>query len=111
VAGLAPNSEKTMLQPAALQVRLKFLCDVGRKVLVRIFGPNSGFFTNKENPAVVAHRGVFSIAIKQAFSRYALHEAAESYKTNTQHQQRQDSQAILVQRWYALDEHRVDEEA
>jgi len=23
-----------MLQPAALQIRLKFLCDVGRKVLV-----------------------------------------------------------------------------
>jgi hypothetical protein len=32
VAGLTPNPEKAMLQPAALQVRLKFLCDVGWKI-------------------------------------------------------------------------------
>ena len=30
MASFTPDSEKAMLQPAALQVFLKFLCDVGR---------------------------------------------------------------------------------
>ena len=30
VTGFAPNPEKAMLKPGALQVRIEFLCDVGR---------------------------------------------------------------------------------